>query len=288
MPNRVPTTGKLTAEPGRVARVAHQRRQMPGPRHQLDVDVAVELVEGGEPGGGGHRVAGERPGVEHRAERRQVLHQIGPTADRTDRETTADHLAEARQVGRHVVLRLGAARPDPEAGDHLVEDEQRTDTVALGTQPVEEARRRCDDAHVRGDRLDDDRRDLRRRAPARRCTARPSSRPRRRAARRRCPGRPERRDTAAACDEQRVGGAVEVAGERDDAVATGRPSCQPHRRAGGLGTGVHESHPLATRHPLADRLGELHLAWRRRTERRSVDRGTAAAPRSPPGGRGRG
>ena len=160
MPNSVPTTGNDHDEPGRMAGIAHQRRQVTGPCHQLDVHVAVELVERGEPGGGRHRIAGQRPRVEHRAERRQVLHHIDPTTDRADRQTTADHLAEAGQIGLHVVLRLGAARPDPESGDHLVEDEQRADTVALGPQTVEEARRWRDDAHVRRDRLDDDRRDL--------------------------------------------------------------------------------------------------------------------------------
>ena len=36
---------------------------------------------------------------------------------------------------------LRAAPADPEAGDHLVEDQQRADPVALGPEPGEEARR---------------------------------------------------------------------------------------------------------------------------------------------------
>ena len=160
MPNSVPTTGNVAISPADVAGVAHQRRQVAGPRHQLDVDVAVELVERGEPGRRRHRIAGERAGVEHRTERRQLLHQVGAAADRADRQAAADDLAEAGEVGRHVVLRLGAARPDPEAGDHLVEDQQGADAIALGAQAGEEPGRRGDHAHVGRDRLDDDRGDL--------------------------------------------------------------------------------------------------------------------------------
>ena len=45
---------------------------------------------------------------------------------------------------------------DAEPGDHLVEHEQGADPVALGAQTGEEPGLRRDDAHVRGDRLDED------------------------------------------------------------------------------------------------------------------------------------
>ena len=133
---------------------------MARPGHQLDVDVGCERVERRETGGGGERVARERAGVEHRPERRQLLHDLAPTADRADRQAATDHLAEAGDVGRDVVLGLGAADAEPESGDHLVEDQQRAHPIALGAQTLEETRRRRDDAHVRGDRLDDHRGDL--------------------------------------------------------------------------------------------------------------------------------
>ena len=61
---------------------------------------------------------------------------------------------------------------DPEAGDHLVEEEQRAVLVAERAEPFEEPRLRRHDAHVRGDGLDHDDRDLacraRRRSPGRR------------------------------------------------------------------------------------------------------------------------
>ena len=66
--------------------------------------------------------------------------------------------------GRDAVRGLGAAEAEAEAGDHLVEDQQRAGRVARGPQPLEEARRRA------------------RRGPCWRRPARRSRRPRRRRA----------------------------------------------------------------------------------------------------------
>ena len=43
-------------------------------------------------------IAGKRAGVEHRAQRRQRLHDLASAADRADRQTSADDLAERRQI----------------------------------------------------------------------------------------------------------------------------------------------------------------------------------------------
>ena len=57
-------------------------------------------------------------------------------------------------------------------------------------------------------------------------------------------------------------------------IATRRPARQANRGTRGLGARVHQPHTLATRHPLTDGLGELHLTWRRCAVRRPVaDRG---------------
>ena len=48
------------------------------------------------------------------------------------------------------------ALPQPETGDHLVEDEQGAGCVAGGAQPVEESVDRRHQAHVGRHRLDDD------------------------------------------------------------------------------------------------------------------------------------
>ena len=51
------------------------------------------------------------------------------------REPAAHHLAEDREVGDHVEALLGAAARDPEARDHLVEDQQRVVLVAEQRSP---------------------------------------------------------------------------------------------------------------------------------------------------------
>ena len=104
-------------------------------------------------------IAGERARLVDVADRREALHQLGPAAERRRRQPAADDLAEDRQVGRDAVALLRAAAGDAEAGDHLVEDEQRAARVAERPQRLEEAGRRRDDAHVAGDRLDEDRRE---------------------------------------------------------------------------------------------------------------------------------
>jgi hypothetical protein len=56
--------------------------------------------------------------------------------------------------------RLRAAERDPEAGDHLVEDQESTVSIADRAQAAQEALYRQHQAHVRGDRLHDHRRNL--------------------------------------------------------------------------------------------------------------------------------
>ena len=53
-------------------------------------------------------------------------HEVGPPAVGSDRHPTADNLSKRREVRPNAESCLGAARPKPEAGDHLVEHEQRT------------------------------------------------------------------------------------------------------------------------------------------------------------------
>ena len=68
----------------------------------------------------------------------------------------ADDLAVGRQVGRHAVAFLAATPGQPEAGDDLIEDEQRPGGAGHPGEVLEEARRGPDDAVQR---LDDDGRD---------------------------------------------------------------------------------------------------------------------------------
>ena len=69
-------------------------------------------------------------------------------------------LPKRGEIGRDAEARLRAAERDAEAGDHLVEDQQRAVAIAQRAQPAQEALGRKHQTHVPGDRLDDDRGDL--------------------------------------------------------------------------------------------------------------------------------
>ena len=229
---------------------------------------------------------GERAGLVDVADRREALHQLGPAAERRSGQAAADDLAEDRQVRHDAEALLRAAARDAEAGDHLVEDEQRAARVAEQPQRLEEAGRGRDDAHVAGHRLDEDRGealavlrdggrhgvdvvvgqhdrvggDARRNARGRRDA--------------------ERHQPRAAAREQRVDVAVVVAGELDHAVAPRRGAREAngaHRR---LGAGRDEPHHLDRGHGVDDLGGEVDLSLGRRAERRAPRR----APRPPPRG----
>ena len=53
-------------------------------------------------------------------------------ADRGEREAAADDLAEHREVGRDAVAALRAGGTEPEAGDHLVADQERAGGACTG------------------------------------------------------------------------------------------------------------------------------------------------------------
>src|SRR5690606_24650315 len=123
---------------------------------ELLVGGGGEQLERGEPRRGGERVPRQGAGLVDGPERRHLAHDVAAAAVGADVEAAADHLAEGGEVGPHAGALLGPAAGDPEAGDDLVEDEERADPVALGPQPLEEPGGGRDEAHVGGDRLDDD------------------------------------------------------------------------------------------------------------------------------------
>ena len=102
----------------------------------------VERGEGGDAGGHRQRMAGQRAGLVDRARGRDEVHQVGPAAVRPDRHPAADDLAQRGEVRPDAEPRLGAAGPEPEPGDHLVEDEQRAVGAGRLAQVLEEAGRR--------------------------------------------------------------------------------------------------------------------------------------------------
>ena len=100
------------------------------------------------------------PGLVDRALGRDLVHDVGAPAVDAQRQAAADDLAQAGQVGLDAEELLRAAARDAEAGDDLVEDQQRAVLVAERAQHRQVGRARQHHAHVAGDRLDDDRGDL--------------------------------------------------------------------------------------------------------------------------------
>ena len=103
------------------------------------------------------RIAAERAGLIDGPERRELVHDVGAAAERRGRQAAADDLADRREIGRDAVARLGAAERDPKAGHDLVEDQDGAVRRAQRAQALEVAGGGDHQAHVAGDRLDDDR-----------------------------------------------------------------------------------------------------------------------------------
>ena len=291
-PKRRPTSGPTTGTRDRAGRRRRSASAGPaaeagGPAGEQLVGLGVEQVERGQAGGGRQRVPGQRAGLVHGPERRQHAHDVGPAAERADRQAAADHLAEAGEVGADAEQLLGAAAGDAEAGDHLVEDQQRADAVALGPQALRGTRApaatrpmlaatgstitQATSSSSSGTTL----------YGATTVSATASSvTPAE-------PRQPERRHAAAALGEQRVAVAVVVAGELHDLRPAGEAAGHADGRHGRLGARADQADLLAltapaprSPRPAAPRARSA----RRRTCRR---RRPAAPPRRSPGGRGR-
>ena len=246
----------------------------------------AEAAQHGGSGRGRERVPGQRARLVDVADGSEALHQLGAAAERRRRQAAADDLAEDREVGRDAVALLRPAARDAEAGDHLVEDEQRPARVAQRPQRLEEAGGRRDDAHVAGDRLDEDRSEP---------FAVLGDRGRDRVdvvvgehdrvagdARRNAGGRrnPERHQARAGAREQRVDMAVIVAGELDQPVAARRGARQAHGAHRRLRSGGDEPHHLDRRHRVHDLGRQVDLALGRRAEGRAPARARPATAAS--------
>jgi hypothetical protein len=194
-------------------------------------------IEHGDAGGHRQRVPGERPRLVDRTIRRHLPHDVGAASVRAHRQPSADHLAQARQIGIDPEPLLRAAARDAKAGHHLVADEEPSRAPRLLAQRLEETWTRQQHAHVAHHRLDDGRRRLfSLRSPEvvahRRCVVVRQHGGERRQ-RPRDTGRvrePERLHAGACPHQQRIGGAVEAAFELDDALASGEPAGHPQRR----------------------------------------------------------
>ena len=203
---------------------------------------------------------------------RQRLEHIGPTAERSDRKSTPDHLAEAPQIGLHsaVVGRSSLAQAKP--GDHLVEDEQCARLVAGRPQPGQEALGRRHQAHVGGDRLHDHAGhlvvDLGDHVVGRDDGV--GNRARRHAGGVR---KAEGGHAAAAAGQEAVGVPVIAAVELEDAVPAREPACHADGAHGRFGSRRHQADLLAPGDPMCDRLGQQDFAFGRGAERRPLASG---------------
>src|SRR5690606_39018984 len=99
---------------------AHGGRQLVQPA----VRRGVGEPQGGQAGGAGQRVTGERARLVDRSLGGQLRHDLGAATERRGGQAAPHHLAEGPQVGRDRVEPVPAAGGDPEAGHHLIEDEQ--------------------------------------------------------------------------------------------------------------------------------------------------------------------
>ena len=218
-----------------------------------------------EPRGHGDRIAGERARLVDRPQRRDLLHDRAPAAERAHRHAAADHLAQRRQVRRDAVQALHAARVDAKARHHLVEDQHHAVTVAQRAQPGQEPRPRNDQVHVAGDRLDDHAGDVVALHAEGRLDGvevvvgqhqRLVGDRRRHAGRRRLP---EGERSRAGLHQQAVAVPVVAALELDDLAAPREPARKAQRRHRRLGARRHEPDQLERRQPADQRLGHLDL-----------------------------
>ena len=188
-----------------------------------------------------------------------MAHEVAAAAEGAHGQAAADHLAETPQVGAYPVELRGAAARQPEAGDDLVEDQQRPGTVACRPQALQETRRRRHQSHVGGHRLHQHRRggvvDLGHHVVGRHHRVGHGARCHAVAAAQALVGH-----AAAARRQQRIRVAVVAARELDDLVAPGGAACQAHRRHGGLGAAGDQPQHLQAGHPGTHLAGQAHLA----------------------------
>ena len=205
-----------------------------------------------------------------------MLHQVCTTTEGRDRQAAADHFAQYRHVGFDAVNRLCAAECHAEARHHLIEHQYRAMLRAQPAHGLQEFRRRTQQVHVAGDRLDDDCSDGRAHLrehllqllavvvvehhrvlrevgwyAARGWVA-------------------EGEQAAASLHQQRVGVTVIAAFELDDGVPTGDATCQAQRAHRRLGARGHQANHLDRWHQFADFLGHHDLAFGRRAEGQAV------------------
>ena len=227
-------------------------------------------------GGHRHRTARQRARLIHRTQRRDVLHDVAPSAKSAHRHAAADHLAQRGQIWSDAIQPLHALRADAKARHHLIENQHRAVLCAHAPQGLEEARLRLDQVHVARHRLDDDGGNL---AAARlehlfdllQVVEIDHDRVLGKIGRHTARGRvAESQQTRARLHQQAVGVTVIATLELEDGVAPGKATRQPDRAHRRLGARTDQTHHLHGGQQLADQLCHHHLALVGRAKRQAL------------------
>ena len=122
--------------------------------------AAGKLLELGESGRHGQRVAGKRARLIDRADGRDHVHHIRAPAEGTDGKSAADHFPEAGKIRCEVLQALHARLAEAEAGHHFIENEERAVLFRDRGKQLQVSGFRENEAGVGGVGLDDDCGDL--------------------------------------------------------------------------------------------------------------------------------
>ncbi len=256
---------------GRLAQAAGQRLRRGA---EAVVGALVEHPQRGQPGRDGERVPAQRARLVDVAGRRDVLHELDGAPVGGGGQPATDDLAEHGQVGQDAGQLLRAALGQPEAGDDLVEDEQRARRRGALAQQVQEAGGRRDEAHVRRVGLAQERGQLvalgglaqgRGVVPGDDHGVRRGRLGHAGAGRDRLGGQ-----AAARLGKQAVDVAVVGARELEDLLAAGRGAGEADRAHRGLGARRGHAHHRHAGHAAGDLVGEVDLGGGRRPEARAA------------------
>ena len=97
---------------------------------RIYLGVIVQVVQHSQSGRHGNRVTRQRAGLIHRTSRCHHTHDVGPAAIGSYRHPTTDNLTHRCQVGGNAEAFLRSAFGKPEAGHHLIENQDNAVLIA--------------------------------------------------------------------------------------------------------------------------------------------------------------
>ena len=270
------------------SRPRHAVRKLLGPllKHVVDA-LSPQNTQDCESRGHRERITRERPRLVDGAERGKMLADLAPAAERADGQTAADDLSQAGKIGRHARSLLHSPLRNTEAGDHLVENQQRVVRGGQPPQPLQKTLRRAvcryrrNQPHVPCPRFDDHggdtaaetverlahplkivvRNDERRRGHALRNTA--------------AVGFPQGERAAPGAHQHAVGVPVVAAVELQHDLPPSETARQAERRHHRLGPGGDETYQIHRGEDAPHLLGKFDLFWAGRAEGGRLPRGNA-------------